>query len=168
MSCANMGISQLECLQLRRLVGPTGIGTVGSISVGSPFGDVNVTNIQLTLRPGGTAQGSWTSPFTVPSGTGLLRMTVQTQCQGGSALYYTIGCGDFGSTILPTDILPAGSLAAEGYAGWWSEELIMYSNPSSAPAPIVLIVGAQGSTQVCTLINFAVKAMSFGPYVNQG
>ena len=168
MSAANMGISQLECLQLRRLVGPSGIGTVGSISVGSPFLDVNVTNIQLALQPDGSANGSWTSPFTVPSGTGMLRVTVQTVTSGGSALYYTIGCGEFGSTILPTDILPGGSVAAEGFGGWWAEELIMYSNPSSTPAPIVLIVGAQGSTQVATLKNFAVKAMSFGPYVNQG
>ena len=167
MSAGNMGIDQLECLQLRNLVGPAGIGAVGSIGVGSPFGTVNVAQIQLTLQPDGSAKGSWTSPFTVPSGTGMLRVTAQTVTSGGSALYYTIGCGEFGSTILPTDILPGGSVMAEGFGGWWSEELIMYSNSSSAPAPIVLIVGAQGSTQVCTLKNFAVKAISFGPHVSQ-
>ncbi len=165
MSAGNMGISQLECLQLRNLVGPTGIGTVGSIGVGSPNGDVNVAQIPLTLLPDGTAKGLWSSPFTVPSGTGLLRVTVQTLTQGGSALYYVIGIDGFNSTILPKDILPGGSV--EGKAGWYSEELLMYSNPRSEPATIVLFVGAQGSTQVCTLINFQVKAISFGPYVQQ-
>ena len=167
MSAGNMGISQLECLQLRNLVGPAGIGAVDSETVGSPFGDINVAPIPLTLQPDGTAKGSWTSPFTVPSGTGLLRVTVQTQLQGGSPLYYVIGCGDFGSTITPADLRGGGNVNAEGYAGWWSEELIMYSNTSSAPAPIVLIVGAQGSVQAVQLINFAVKAISFGPYVSQ-
>jgi hypothetical protein len=43
----------------------------------------------------------------------------------------------------------------------------MYSNPSSTPAPIILAVGGTSSTTNFQLINFAVKAMSFGPYVKQ-
>ena len=167
MSCANMGISQLECLQLRRLVGPSGIGTVGTVGVGSPFGTVSLANVTMIPQPDGSIKSStWVSPFTVPSGTGMLRVTVQTRCLGGVPLYYIVGCGEFGTTLIPANFY-GQDLSAEGYAGTWAEELIMYSNPSSVPAPIELIVGAQGSTQGCTIINFAVKAMSFGPYVKQ-
>ena len=169
MSAANMGISQLECLQLRRLVGPTGIGTVGSVGVGSPFGDVVVALVPMNLQPDGTTKSSpWVSPFTVPSGTGMLRVTVQIRTTNGLPFYYQIGCGEFGTTLLPSMNLYDAGVGLQGYAGFWAEGLIMYSNPSSAPAPIELIVGAAGSTINFQLINFSVKAISFGPYVNQG
>ncbi len=169
MSAANMGISQLECLQLRRLVGPTGIGTVGSVGVGSPFGDVVVALVPMIIQPDGkTKSNAWVSPFTVPSGTGMIRVTVQIRTTNGLPFYYQIGCGEFGTTLLPSVSLYDAGVGLQGYAGFWAEGLIMYSNPSSAPAPIELIVGAAGSTINFELINFAVKAMSFGPYVNQG
>ena len=168
MSCANMGISQLECLQLRRLVGPTGIGTVGSVGVGSSFGDVVVAVVTMNPQPdGSTKSNAWVSPFTVPSGTGMLRVTVQTRTTGGLPLYYIIGCGEFGTTLLPTVSLYDAGLSAEGYAGFWAEGLIMYSNPSSAPAPIELIVGGTGTTTNFQLINFQARVISFGPYVQQ-
>ena len=168
MSCANMGISQLECLQLRRLVGPTGIGAVGRNSVGSPTGNVVVATVPMNLQPDGTTKSSpWVSPFTVPSGTGMLRVTVQIRTTNGLPLYYQIGCGEFGTTLLPTVSLYDAGVGLQGYAGFWAEGLIMYSNPSSAPAPIELIVGGTGTTTNFVLINFAVKAMSFGPYVKQ-
>ena len=167
MSCANMGISQLECLQLRNLVGPTGIGTVGTVGVGSPFGTAVVATITMNPQPdGSTKSDAWVSPFTVPSGTGMLRVTVQTRTTGGRGLYYQIGCGEFGTTLTPADFYDQ-SLNNEGYAGLWAEGLIMYSNPSSAPAPIELIVGGTSTTTNFQLINFAVKAISFGPYVSQ-
>jgi hypothetical protein len=162
-----MGISQLECLQLRRLVGPTGIGAVSTEIVGNDTGSVNVAQITLNLSPDGTAQGGWTSPFTVPSGTGVMRVQVQTSTSGGSALYYRIVHAGTNSVGLPTDILPGGSVAAEGLAGWYYQGLMYYSNPSSTPAPITLTVGTQGSVQVCNLMCFSVRTISFGPYVNQ-
>jgi hypothetical protein len=167
MSCANMGISQLECLQLRNLVGPTGIGTVGFLGVGSQTGNVVVATIPMTPQPDGSTKSTiWVSPFTVPSGTGLVKVTVQTRTTGGRPLYYELGCGEIGATLIPADFYDQ-SLNAEGYAGFWASGLIMYSNPSSTPAPIILAVGGTSSTTNFQLINFAVKAMSFGPYVKQ-
>ena len=167
MSCANMGISQLECLQLRRLVGPTGIGTLGVVGVGSQIGNVVVATIPMTPQPDGSAKSTtWTSPFTVPSGTGLLYLTVQTRTTGGLPLYYKLGCGVVGATLIPADFHDQ-SLNNEGYAGFWAEGLIMYSNPSSAPSPIVLTVGGTGSTTNFQLINFQARIISFGPYVQQ-
>ena len=168
MSAGNMGISQLECLQLRNLVGPAGIGAVGSIGVGSPFGTVVVALVTLDPQPdGSTKSNAWVSPFTVPSGTGMLRVTVQTRTTGGLPLYYQIGCGEFGTTLLPTVSLYDAAVSAEGYAGYWAEGLIMYSNPSSAPAPIELIVGGTSTTTNFQLINYQARVISFGPYVSQ-
>ena len=167
MSAGNIGIDQLECLQLRNLVGPAGIGHVDIVGVGSSTGNVVVETIPMTPQPDGSTQSAaWVSPFTVPSGTGLIRMTVQTRTTGGIPLYYLIGCGDFGATLIPADWHDQ-SLNNEGYAGLWAEELIMYSNPSSAPAPIKLIVGGTNTTTNFQLINFQVRVMSFGPYVEQ-
>ena len=168
MSAGNMGISQLECLQLRNLVGPAGIGTVGSIGVGSPIGNVVVATIPMNSQPDGSTQSdAWVIPFTVPSGTGVLFVTVQTRTTGGRPLYYRLGCGVIGATLIPANFYDQ-SLNNEGYAGVFAEGLIMYSNPSSAPAPIILVVGGTSTTTNFQLINFAVKAMSFGPYVEQG
>ena len=168
MSAGNMGISQLECLQLRNLVGPAGIGAVGRNSVGSPTGNVVVATVPMNLQPdGSTRSDNWVSPFTVPSGTGMLRVTVQTRCLGGVPLYYQLNGGEIGATLLPTVSLYDAGLSAEGYAGFWAEGLIMCSNPSSAPAPIELIVGATGTTTNFQLINFQARVISFGPYVQQ-
>ena len=168
MSCANLGIDQLESLQLRNLVGPDGIGAVGSIGVGSPFGDVVVATVTMNPQPdGSTKSDAWVSPFTVPSGTGMLRVTVQIRTTNGLPLYYQIGCGEFGTTLLPTVSLYDAGVGLQGYAGFWAEGLIMYSNPSSAPAPIELIVGATGTTINFQLINFQARVISFGPYVQQ-
>ena len=167
MSAGNMGIDQLECLQLRNLVGPAGIGAVSDQTLGNDTGSVIVAQIPLTLKPDGTAEGAWTTPFTVPSGTGVMRVQVQTSTSGGSALYYRIVHAGTNSVGLPTDILPGGSVAAEGLAGWYYQGLMYYSNPSSTPAPITLTVGTQGSVQVCNLMCFSVRTISFGPYVQQ-
>jgi hypothetical protein len=168
MSAANMGISQLECLQLRSLVGPTGLGTLGVIGVGSPFGDVVVATVPMIVQPDGkTKSNPWISPFTVPSGTGLLYMTVQTRTTGGLPFYYQIGCGTIGSTILPSVTLYDAGVGLQGYAGFWAEGLMMYSNPSPDPAPIELIVGAAGTTTNFQIINFQARVISFGPNVSQ-
>ena len=168
MSAGNMGISQLECLQLRNLVGPSGIGTAGIFGVGSNTGTVVVATITMNPQPdGSTKSTTWTSPFTVPSGTGILFVTVQTRTTGGVPLYYKLGCGVIGATLLPDVSLYDQGLSAQGYAGFWAEGLIMYSNPSSAPAPIELIVGATGTTTNFQLINFQARIISFGPYVQQ-
>ena len=119
MSAGNMGISQLECLQLRNLVGPAGIGTLGVVGVGSQFGTVVVATIPMNPQPDGSTKSSpWVSPFTVPSGTGLLYMTVQTRTTGGVPLYYQIGCGLIGSTLLPSVSLYDAGVSEEGYAGF--------------------------------------------------
>ena len=168
MSAGNMGISQLECLQLRRLVGPTGIGAVGRNSVGSPTGNVVVATVPMNLQPdGSTRSDNWVSPFTVPSGTGMCYVTVQTRTTGGVPLYYQLNGGEIGATLLPDVSFYDAGLSAEGYAGFWAEGLIMYSNPSSAPSPIVLTVGGTGSTTNFQLINFQARIISFGPYVQQ-
>ena len=167
MSAGNMGISQLECLQLRNLVGPAGIGAVYRNSIGSPTGNVVVATVTMNPQPdGSTRSDNWVSPFTVPSGTGMCYVTVQTRTTGGRGLYYLIGCGEFGTTLTPADFYDQ-SLNNEGYAGLWAEGLIMYSNPSSAPAPIVLTVGGTSTTTNFQLINFQARVISFGPYVQQ-
>ena len=168
MSAGNIGIDQLECLQLRNLVGPAGIGTLGVIGVGSQFGDVVVATVALIIQPHGKTKSSpWVSPFTVPSGTGLLYVTVQTRTTGGLPFYYQIGCGEFGTTLLPSVSLYDAGVGLQGYAGFWAEGLIMYSNPSSAPATIELIVGAAGTATNFQIINFQARVISFGPYVEQ-
>ena len=168
MSAGNMGISQLECLQLRNLVGPAGIGFVSDQIVGNAGGTDAVFRFPLTYLPDSVLVGTYSSPtFTVPSGTGVMRVQVQTSTSGGSALYYRIVHAGTNSVGLPTDILPGGSVAAEGLAGWYYQGLMFYSNPSSDPAPITLTVGTQGSTQVCNLMCFSLRIISFGPYVQQ-
>ncbi len=168
MSAGNMGISQLECLQLRNLVGPTGIGFVSDQIVGNAEGTNVVANIPLTLLANGTAKGTYTSSsLTVPSGTGIMRVQIQTLTGGGSPLYYEVNSAGTVSSILPKDIYPGGSVAAQGYAGWFAEGLMLYNNPTSSPIALTLTVGTQGSVQECNLLHFQVRAISFGPYVSQ-
>ena len=162
MSAGNMGISQLECLQLRNLVGPAGIGAVSNSQIGSTHGDVVVAQIPLNLRADGSADGDYISTFTVPSGTGMMRVQVQTNSDGGSVVAYNFFSGESVSVGLPKDVA-----IGAGYSGWFYQGLMYYNNPSSSPATVVLNVVAQGSTQACRLLFFQVRTISFGPYVQQ-
>jgi hypothetical protein len=149
------------------LVGPAGIGAINGSSVGNTTGSVVVANIPLTLLANGTAKGTYTSSLTVPSGTGIMRVQIQTLTDGGSPLYYEVDVAGTVSAILPKDIYPGGSVAAQGYAGWFAEGLMLYSNPTSSPIALTLTVGTQGSVQVCNLMAFSVFYISYGPYVSQ-
>ena len=164
MSCANMGISQLECLQLRRLVGPTGIGFVSDQIVGNAEGTDAVFRFPLTYLPDSVLQGTYSSPtFTVPSGTGVMRVTIQTIATGGSPLYYKVEHGGTTSTAIPVFV----GAPQEGFAGFYYSGLMFYTNPTSAPMQLSLTVGCQATTDHCDLLHFQVRAISFGPYVNQ-
>ena len=164
MSDGNMGISQLECLQLRNLVGPAGIGGWSNQEVGDTHGTVNVANIPLTYLPDGSTLGEYRSTLTIPSGTGIMRVQIQMQLGGGAPYYYNV----YGGDIVSTSSMPLYNDArAEGFAGYYYQGLMMYSNPTSSPAPITLTVGAQSTTGSCELLFFSVNCISFGPYVAQ-
>ena len=156
MSAANMGISQLECLQLRRLVGPTGIGAFKS-QLTQPN-----TFVATTTGPTGLAQGTYTSPFTAPSGTGLIRFRMQTTINAADSIkFYAVQIGgDYQATIVPTFV-------ALGNSYWFAEETIVYNNPSSSPVPINVYVSTNNTATTCTVTLFEADIVSFGPYVKQ-
>lgn len=156
MSCANMGISQLECLQLRRLVGPTGIGAFkGQLT------QVNTT-VTPTQGPSGEYQATYTSPFTVPSGTGLIRFRMQTTIAASNEVkFYFLRTGDVSqATIVPTLVTYAGQTY------WFAEETIIYNNPTSSSQPLNVIITTSPSVS-CTITYFEADVLSFGPYVQQ-
>ena len=156
MSAGNMGISQLECLQLRNLVGPAGIGAFQG-----QFTQTD-TVVPLTTNAYGEYQGTYTSPFTVPSGTGIMRLGIRTAISFGDSIkfYFLQAGGVTQSTMVPT-------LATfEGQSYWLTEETIIYNNPSSSPAPLsVIITTSQAVT--CTVFWFQADIISYGPYVQQ-
>ena len=170
MSCANMGISQLECLQLRRLVGPAGIGYVTYQFSGA--------SVPITLNPpfpDGVKEGSLNTAFVVPSGTGMMRVGIQTIALNGNdifdltpAVYYyrisTTSNGQVMGTVIP---LRGQATAAEGVANWYYEGIMIYNNPSSQPSPITLTVGVNTNTTISQLVNWGIDTLSFGPYVQQ-
>ncbi len=168
MSCANMGISQLECLQLRRLVGPDGISGYTTQSVGDQNGGVVVATLPMSITPDGTSQGVYNSTMTVPSGAGFMQVTITTQTANGAAIYYRVDAAAIASSGIPTGIYSAPN---EGYAGYFYQGLMYYNNPSSKPVSVNLVVGCQGTAPgaitTCNLIYFAVNCISFGPYVKQ-
>ena len=158
MSCANMGVSQLECLQLRRLVGPTGIGAFqGQLTRAS-----TVVPIKLSPLGSGGYEGLYTSPFKVPSGTGLIRFRMQTTINAADSIkFYAVQIGgDYQATIVPTFV-------ALGNSYWFAEETIVYNNPSSSPVPINAIVSTNNTATTCTVTLFEADIISFGPYVQQ-
>ena len=154
MSAANMGISQLECLQLRRLVGPTGIGAFKS-QVTQPNVIVNTTT-----GPTGLVQGTYTSPFTVPSGTGLIRFRMQSKA-GGSIKFFALRAG-----TVPTGTVVPSFVSDSGFGYWFAEETIMYNNPTSSPVNLNVIL-TTGSASGATVVYFEADIVSFGPYVQQ-
>ena len=154
MSCANMGISQLECLQLRRLVGPTGIGAFKS-QVTQPNVIVNTTT-----GPTGLVQGTYTSPFTVPSGTGLIRFQMQSKAGGTIKFFWLNVGGVWTATMVPTFV------SDSGFGYWFTEETIIYNNPTSSPVVLSVII-TTGGEDGCTVTYFEADVLSFGPYVQQ-
>ena len=162
-----MGISQLECLQLRNLVGPSGVGLVTDFTVGDPFGGTVLANIPLTLL-NGTAVGSYLSNATIPSGTGIMRVTFQTTVPGAQPLYYKVQTGTPGITTsvgIPVDVGKGDG--ADGFAGWWYEGLMFYTNETSSPIPITVTIGAQYTATTASVLYMHVRTISFGPYVQQ-
>jgi hypothetical protein len=158
-----MGISQLECLQLRRLVGPSGISGYTPQSVGNQIGGVVVAPIPLVVVADGTSQGVYHSTMTVPSGAGIMQVTITSQTSNGQAVFYRVDAGAIASSALPIFL----DAQPEGFAGYFYQGLMYYSNPSSNPVSVNLVVGCQGTVQVCNLTYFAVNCISFGPYVKQ-
>ena len=156
MSCAHMGISQLECLQLRRLVGPAGIGAFQG-----QFTQTN-TVVPITQNAAGEYQGTYTSSFTVPSGTGIMRLGIRTSIYAADDIkFYFLKVG----TATQTTTVPS-FVTYEGQSYWFTEETVIYNNPSSSPAPLsVVITTTQAVT--CTVFHFEADVLSFGPYVQQ-
>jgi hypothetical protein len=152
MSASNIGISQLEALQLRNLLGPSGIGKV-------TYNDTGVISQNLPLDNGNTI---YISPFSVPSGTGIMRYRFQSTLvptQGQTALIYSVQIliGDKSQSQLVYG-LPAGQSIYDGF--------MLYDNPSNAPAVIRLVLQTNHVSSV-TLTNFQAQPLSFGPYVQQ-
>ena len=158
MSCANLGIDQLEALQIRNLVGPDGIGAFKS--------QLTRASTVVPIAPSqvlpGTYSGAYTSPFTVPSGTGLIRFRMQTTINAADSIkfYYVLRGGDFQATIVPTFV-------TLGNPYWFAEETIVYNNPSSSPVPINATVVTNNTATTCTVTLFEADIVSFGPYVKQ-
>ena len=149
-----MGIDQLECLQLRNLVGPDGIGAFKS-QLTQPN-----TFVATTTGPSGLAQGTYTSPFTAPSGTGLIRFRMQTTT-GGTMKFFALSAGTVPSgTVVPSFVTDSGT----GY--WFAEETIIYNNPTSSPVNLNVILTTNGEGGA-TVVYFEVDVLSFGPYVQQ-
>ena len=173
MSCANMGISQLECLQLRRLVGPAGIGKINGSGIGNPNGTVSIATIPLFQTADGLKVGAYTSPFGVPSGSGIMQVQIQCNSTGGLPMYYQIQVAPNGtasgliSSGIPSYPNELGNVTTAGFQGAHYQGLMMYNNPSSSPATIQLVIGAQGSTTAINLIYMSVNCISYGPYVSQ-
>jgi hypothetical protein len=135
--------------------------------VGDPNGGVIVATIPLTLQ-NGTAIGSYTSNLTVPSGTGIMRVTIQTSVVGGQPLYFKVLHGLPGVTTsvgIPVDVGKGDG--AFGFAGWWYEGLMFYTNETSSPIPLTLVFGNQYTATSTSLLYFHVRTISFGPFVNQ-
>ena len=156
MSAGNMGISQLECLQLRNLVGSDGIGAFKS-----QVTEVN-TVVPITQNAAGEYQGTYTSTFTVPSGTGLIRLGIRTSIYAADNVkFYFLKVG----TATQATLVPTFD-TYQGFSYWFTEETIIYNNPSSSPAPLsVVITTTQAVT--CTVFYFEADIISFGPYVQQ-
>ncbi len=154
MSSANMGISQLECLQLRSLVGPTGIGAFKSQAT------LQNVFVATTTGPSGLAQGTYTSPFSVPSGTGLIRFQMQTTT-GGSMKFFWLNAGG----VRTATMVPA-FVSDSGFGYWFAEETIIYNNPTPDPVvlSVILTTGADGGA---TVTYFEADVVSFGPNVSQ-
>ena len=174
MSCANMGISQLECLQLRRLVGPSGLSDLKIQSVGSPTGSQVVSPIALFQTADGLQVGVYNSQLiTVPSGSGIMRVQIQCNSLGGLPMYYQIQVAPNGtasgiiSSGIPSYPNQLGNVTAAGFQGAYYQGLMMYNNPSSSPATVLLTVGCQDLTTACSLRYMSVNCISFGPYVQQ-
>jgi hypothetical protein len=169
-----MGISQLECLQLRRLVGPNGIVDVKINSVGSLDGTVVVSPIALLPAVGNNSYGFYvTQSITVPSGSGIMQVQVNVATSGGAPLYYkfqpvtdqlqSLGPSSPASIGIPTST----TSNIQNFPGWFYQGLMMYNNPTSSPAVVMLIIGCQDTTTVCNLLYFSVNCISYGPYVSQ-
>ena len=168
MSAGNIGIDQLECLQLRNLVGPSGVGLVTTNMAGDNYNPNSfIAIVPLTLQDG-NAVGSYLSNFTIPSGTGIMRVTFQTSIIGGQPLYYKFQTGDpivTTSVGIPVDVGKGDG--ATGFAGWWYEGLMFYTNSTSSPIPITVTIGAQYTATRASVIHMHVRTISFGPYVQQ-
>ena len=162
MSASNIGLSQLEALQLRNLLGPTGIGSRVHKEEGKFDGSVIVATIPVAAVPDGRLFGSYKSSLTCPSGTGMMRVSVQIQYGGGNItpVLYTILVGDY---PIGNGVVSYSSAAT----GFFYEGVMTYSNNSPTDAPISLNVLSYGVVQPLKLLDFAVDIISFGPYVQQ-
>ena len=173
MSAGNMGISQLECLQLRNLVGPSGIGAINGSSIGNPNGTVVVSNIPLFQTADGLKVGAYQSNFVVPSGSGIMQVQIQCLSLGGNPMYYQIQVAPDGtasgliSSGIPSFPNALGNVTTAGFQGAYYQGLMMYNNQSSSPATVLLTVGCQDLTTACSLRYMSVNCISFGPYVQQ-
>ena len=174
MSAGNMGISQLECLQLRNLVGPAGIGDLKINSVGSLSGTVVVSPIVLLPAVGYNSYGFYANQsIRVPSGSGIMQVQVNVATSGGIPKYFrfqpvtdqlqSLGPESPASIGFPiTTVSPI-----QDFPGWTYQGLMMYNNPTSSPALVMLTVGCQDTVTVCDLLYFSVNCISYGPYVSQ-
>jgi len=152
MSASNIGISQLEALQLRNLLGPTGIGSYTYNNTGI---------IAFILNPAGD---TYTSPYSLPSGTGMCKVRIGFDLlpvAGTTAIvtFLTFNVGSFTSLLNVPSGLPAGTTTYEG--------TFMYNNPTPSPAYITVDIGFQNAA-ISTLKYFEANYISFGPYVDQG
>ena len=174
MSAGNMGISQLECLQLRNLVGPTGIGDLKINSVGSLSGTVVVSPIVLLPAVGYNSYGIYVNQsITVPSGSGIMQVQVNVRTAGGVPLYYkfqpvsdqlqSLGPSSPASIGIPTST----TSNIQNFPGWFYQGLMVYNNPTSSPALVLMTVGCQDTTTSADLLYFSVNCISYGPYVSQ-
>jgi hypothetical protein len=150
MSCANIGISQLEALQLSNLVGPTGIGRVQYQNDGL-IETLAITNNKAVYNP----------RLTVPSGTGIVKIRFDTTLTASNNLTPAM-------TQLEFQINNAVQFTARGFSsGNVYEGMFMYQNQNPTPANIIVKITTVNTSSIDTDIIFA-DVISFGPYVRVG
>jgi hypothetical protein len=163
MSAANIGITQLEALQLRNLLGPKGIGSITKNNSTAPV------QISLnTLADPNYFQGTYLTPFYVPSGTGIMYVRIEGSLPGldptalPQMLFYEVTAGASAGGGIPIYVPVVDN------SGWIYTGVMIYSNPSATPAQISIRLGCTLNTLDCFLTNIEMDTLSFGPYVDQG
>jgi hypothetical protein len=149
MSCANIGISQLEALQLSNLVGKDGIGRI-QYQIDGLVETLAIRSNKAVYNP----------RLTVPSGTGIVKIRFETILTASNNLTPAM-------TQLEFKINDFVQFTARGFTpGNVYEGMFMYFNKSPNPANITINITTVNTSSIET--DILADVISFGPYVQVG